>query len=257
MAQKGYPLYRLIRGIVRVFYPKIQVEGLENLPEEPSIIVGNHTQMNGPIACQLYFPGKRYIWCAGEMMQWKEVPDYAYRDFWSRKPGWCRWFYRILSYLITPLSVCVFKNADTIGVYHDSRIISTFQHTVKGLREGANVVIFPEHDVPYNHILCQFQDRFIDVARLYYKRTGKALHFVPLYIAPKLKTMYLGKPIQFQPDAPMEQERERICNYLMEEITNIACGLPKHTVVPYNNVSRKQYGTNLPEEAISHAKTGR
>lgn len=258
MATKRSPVYRCIQALVRVCYPKIQVQGLENLPPEPAIIVGNHTKMNGPIACQLYLPGPHKIWCAGEMMQRREVPAYAYRDFWSKKKNrWCRWFYKILAYLITPLSVCIFNNADTIGVYHDTRIMSTFRQTVQALQEGDNIVIFPEHDAPYNHILCQFQDHFIDVARLYYKRTGKALCFVPLYVAPKLKTMYLGKPIQFQPERPMAEERERICNALMEEITNIACGLPKHVVVPYNNVSRKHYVTNVPEEALSHAKAGR
>ena len=31
------------------------------------------------------------------------------------------------------------------------------------------MVVFPEHYVPYNHILNDFQDKFIDIARLYYK----------------------------------------------------------------------------------------
>ena len=81
-----YPLYRLIRALVWLFSPKMKVEGAENIPPEPVLIVGNHTQMNGPIACELYSPVKRYTWCAGEMMELKEVPAYAYRDFWSQKP---------------------------------------------------------------------------------------------------------------------------------------------------------------------------
>lgn len=256
MERVGAAVYRVIKWLVWLFYPKMRVEGTENLPEEPAVIVGNHTQMNGPIACELYFPGKRYTWCAGEMMHRKEVAAYAFQDFWSKKPRWIRWFYRLLSYLITPLSVCVFNHADTIGVFHDSRIISTFKNTVKRLQEGASVVIFPEHDVPYNHILCEFQDRFIDVAKMYFKRTGKAIAFVPLYIAPKLKTMFLGKPIRFRPDTPMEEERNRICSYLMEEITKIACALPEHVVIPYSNIPKRQYGTNIPKEATVHAQTG-
>ena len=58
---------------------------------------------------------------------------------------------------------------------------------MKRLQEGNRIVIFPEHDVKYNQILYDFQDRFIDVAKLYYRKTGKQLCFVPLYIAPKLK----------------------------------------------------------------------
>ena len=246
--KKGALLYPVFKGLVRIFSPKMQVEGLEHLPEEPSIVVANHAQMHGPIACELYFPGNRYTWCAGEMMHLKDVPAYAYKDFWSRKPGWTKPFYKLLSWLIAPLSVCIFNNAQTIGVYHDARVLSTFKKTVARLEEGAHVVIFPEHAVPKNHILCEFQDKFIDIARLYYKRTGKELTFVPMYIAPGLGKMVLGEPARFQPSAPPEQERHRICHHLMERITDIACGLPEHTVVPYLNVSKKQYPSNKARE---------
>ena len=193
MEKKISPVYRVIKWLVWVFYPKMQVSGTEHLPEEPAVIVGNHTQMNGPIACELYFPGKRYTWCAGEMMHLKEVPAYAFQDFWSRKPRWNRWFFKLLSYMIAPLSVCVFNNADTIGVYHDSRIISTFKNTVKRLQEGASVVVFPEHEAPYNHILCQFQDRFIDVAKMYFKRTGKAIAFCTPVHCPETENHVFGQ----------------------------------------------------------------
>ena len=250
MKQKTSSIYRGIKWLVRMCYPRMEVVGTENLPEGPAVIVGNHAQMNGPIACELYLPGEHDTWCAGEMMNLKEVPAYAYRDFWSQKPWYSRWFYRLLSYVIAPLSVCVFNNANTIGVYHDSRIISTFKNTVKRLQAGSRVVIFPEHDAPYNQILCEFQDRFIDVAKMYHKRTGRELEFVPLYLAPRRKAMYLGKPVRFRADAPLEEERQRICQYLMEEITAMACALPEHIVVPYRNIPKKQYGTNLPKEAV-------
>ena len=248
--------YRLIRGAVKLFYPKIEVVGTENLPDGECIIAGNHTQMNGPIACELYMPGNRHIWCAGEMMHWKEVPAYAYRDFWSQKSKFSRLFYKLLAYLITPLSVCVLGNAHTIPVYHDSRALSTFKITAARLQEGGRIVIFPEHDVKYNHILCQFQDKFVDIAKLHYKRTGKELSFLPLYIAPKLKRMYLGRPIRFCAENSIEQERSRICSYLMEEITRIACGLPEHTVIPYRNIPKKLYPSNIPKEAANETAHG-
>jgi len=248
-------LYRLIKWIVKLIYPKIEIVGIENLPQEPSIIVANHSKMNGPIACELYFPGKRYTWCAGEMMHMKEVPNYAFQDFWSQKPKYLRWFYRLLSYIIAPLSACVFNNADTIGVYHDSRVLSTFKNTVNKLMEGNNVIIFPEHDVSYNNIVCQFQDKFIDIAKLYYKRTGKELCFVPMYIAPNLKKMYLGTPVPFSAEQNISDERSRICSCLMTQITEIAYSLPLHTVVPYQNIPKKNYPLSRPIEVNSNEKT--
>lgn len=246
---QNYWLYRPVRRAVQCVFPKMTMEGIENLPKEPCILVGNHSQMYGPIAAELYAPGEHYAWCAGEMMHLKEVPDYAYRDFWAGKPKYIRWFYKGLSYVIAPLSVLVFNNAHTIGVYHDSRILSTLKTTVKRLEEGNHIVIFPEQNVPYNNIVNSFQTGFVDVAKLYYRRTGKQLSFVPVYLAPKRKTMYLGEPVVFCPEASMEEERLRISEALMDKITKMACNLPRHRVVPYNNIPKRDYPFNIPAEA--------
>lgn len=242
--RKDYWQFRILRAIVKLCSPRFQLEGLENLPDEPCIVVANHSHMYGPIAGELYFPGPRKIWCAGQMMHLKEVPAYSFQDFWYDKPKWSRPFYKLLSYLIAPFAVCLFRNAHTIAVYRDSRIISTFRNTVLSLERGENVIVFPECYTPRNNIIYAFQDKFIDVAKLYHKRTGKTVSFVPMYIAPMLKTMYLGKPTAFDPGAPAEQERHRISEYLMAQITEIGVSLPLHTVVPYPNVSKKYYPKN-------------
>ena len=43
--KKVSPLYRIIKWLIWLFYPKMKVMGQEHLPEEPCIIVGNQTQM--------------------------------------------------------------------------------------------------------------------------------------------------------------------------------------------------------------------
>ncbi len=248
-----YLVYRFVLFWIKLFYPKISVQGAENLPGDSCVVVGNHCQTNGPISAEIYFPGAHHIWCAGEMMRMKDVPGYAFRDFWSDKPRWTHPFYKLLSYLIAPLAVCIFTKAHTIAVYRDKRIMVTLRQTLNRLKEGSNVVIFPEHDQPYDHILQNFQEGFVDVARLYYKQTGKRLEFVPMYLAPSLKTMYLGKSITFDPDAPIAQERQRICQYLMATISATAQSLPRHKVICY----RKHLNTfNRPLEENSHEKTG-
>jgi len=239
-----YPLFLLIKWMVWLFYPKMKVEGTENLPDEACIIVANHSQMNGPIACELYSPVSRYTWCAGEMMHLKEVPAYAFQDFWSMKPKTVRWFYRALSYVIAPLSVLIFNNARTIPVYKDARIIQTFRQTLLKLDQGESIVIFPENDPPKNNILSSFQEGFVDAARMYYKKTGRRIAFVPMYIAPKLKKMVLGKPTYFMDENPISLERSRISNSMFEKITILAESLPKHTVITYRSIPGKPYPFN-------------
>lgn len=241
-------VFRIFRRILLICYPKIRIDGAENIPAEECILVGNHAQMNGPICAELYFPRNNVTWCTHQMMEFKEVAPYAFEDFWSKKPRWSHWFYHLLSHLIAPLSVCIFTEAHTIPVYRDARLLTTFKQTLSALESGKSVTIFPECYEPHNNIVHQFQDKFVDVAKQYYKRTGKRLSFVPLYIAPKLKTVYFGKPILFCPENDAAAERRRITDYLMNEITCIARALPTHTVVPYPNIPKKDYSLNRPKE---------
>ncbi len=251
------PLFLAIRRVISLSYPKVTIVGTENLPEDACIAVGNHAQMHGPVCAELYYPRPRLTWCIGKMQTLQEVPDYAYQDFWGGKPKSIRWLFRILSYIIAPLSVCIFNNAAVIPVYHDNRVITTFKLTVKALQEGKDVIIFPEKLEKENHILYRFQENFVDVARLYWKRTGKRLAFVPMYLAPKLHQLHIGQPILFSPDSPIAEERQRICKELTAAITAMAEALPEHTVVPYENMPHRLYPKNKScEVSESHEKTG-
>ncbi len=249
-------LFKIIKILVRLFYGKMEVVGLEKLPQENAILVGNHCQMNGPIAGELFLPDNCYTWCAGQMMKLKDVPAYAFDDFWSKKPKWQQPFFRAASYLIAPLAVVLFNNARTVAVYRDMRIMSTFKESLKMLQQGINLLIFPEKDETYNNILYRFQENFIDIAAMYYKKTGISLSFVPVYIAPTLRKIYIGNAVLYNSENKISEERERISAVLAEEITNMARKLPEHIVVPYRNVPKKNYLTNKQVGEVPHEKTG-
>ena len=243
----GWLVYKTVRGLARLFFHRPEFSGLENLPEGPCVLVGNHAQMYGPVLSEIYLPFDRAIWCTGEMMHLKEVPAYAFKDFWSSKPRRVRWLYRILSYIIAPISVGVFNNAHCIGVYHDSRIMTTFRQSLEKLSEGARVVIFPEHAVPHNNIVYDFQDRFLMLGRMYHRQTGERLAFVPMYFAPALGKVCFGEPVYYDPAANPDAERRRVCDALMAGVTALAEALPRHRVVPYLNLPKKEYPMSKPE----------
>lgn len=237
-------LYRFVKWTVRTVYKKYEVLGKENLPEGPFVIVGNHVQIHGPIVAQLYMPGKSRTWCIGEMMHPKEVPAYAFQDFWSEKPKSVRWIFRICSYLIVPLAWFVFRYADVIGVYHDKRILTTFKQSLKALEAGENLVIFPECPTERNNIVYEFQDGYADLGRMYGKKTGRKLPFVPMYIAPCLNRIWFGRPEEFDFGVPAAEERKRVNDVMMERVTELGRSLPEHTVVPYKNLPKNRYPKN-------------
>ena len=237
-------MYKILYFFINLFFPRMKIYGMENLPAEACILVGNHSQMNGPLMSELRLDIPHETWCAGPLMVWKEAADYAFTDFWSFKPRWTHPFFRLLSWLVTPIAVCLFNNAHTIPVYHDVRLRQTYRQSVDAMADGESLVIFPEKNEPGNHILYAFQDKFVDTARFYYKKTGRCAPFVPVYIAPALRSAYIGRPTVFRPEAPIGEERERICAYLRDEITATAESLPEHTVVPYRNIPKREYPKN-------------
>lgn len=237
--------YKLLRFIVCRFYKKRAIWGLENLPTDASMIVGNHAQLHGPLSCEIFFPRPKKIWTIGNMMHLKEVPAYAYKDFWSNKPKYSKLFYKIISYVIAPLSVYLFRRADTIPVYKDNRMIYTVKTTLKKLDEGCNIILFPECEKEYNEIINEFQDRFVDIAKFYYKKYNKILSFVPMYNATELRKIIIGKPIKYNPEIPIEEQRKIIIEYLKSEITKMAKIIKRHKVVPYKNIKKKDYQYSL------------
>lgn len=249
----GRVCFRILKGLIRLFYGKAELLYMAAIPEKNVVFVANHAQMNGPIVGELFFPKNTYIWCAGEMMHWREVPAYAYRDFWSQKPRWQRPFFRLLAFLITPFAVCLFNNARTISLYHDGRAATAFKESVRHLSKGDSILLFPEKDETDNNVVYAFQESFSEVARLYSRRTGETVTFVPVYVAPALRKIYLGEGVLFDPAADAAEERRRIAGEMSWRITEMARALPPHRVVPYRNVPKKNYLSNKDEGEVPKA----
>ena len=246
MIEKQVPrLYTIARNMIDFFYPRYEIIGMENIPDEPCLYVANHAQIHGPLVSELKFHVPHYSWCIAEMMDVKLTPDYAFEDFWSKKPAKTHWFYKLLARIIAPPFSFLAKHSHSIAVYHDHRVRGTFRETVDVLQSGGSVLIFPECYDEYNSIVYQFQRGFVDAARIYHLKTGKEIDFVPVYIAPALRKMVIGKPVRYCAENDAPTERERICNHLMEDITALAKALPRHKVVPYPNIKKRNYPTNI------------
>ena len=67
--------------------------------------------------------------------------------------------------------------------------------------------------------------------------------------------MSFGTPTRFRPEEAIENERKRICTEMKEEITRLAVSQPEHTVVPYPNISKKDYPKSIPLEVYTHEET--
>ena len=169
--------FKMIEKIARVAFKKSEFYDVDKIPNEACFIISNHSQLFTPIGCQLDFPTSKVIWSTGEVASTKEFPKYAQTVFWGNKKKSVKWLYKILSYILAPIFSYVIRHADTLPVYRDARMLSTFKYTVETIHNGTNVIILPESPVEYNHIVNEFNDKFIDAARFYYTKYKKELYF--------------------------------------------------------------------------------
>lgn len=237
-------VYSIFLFFMKIIYRKTKVEGIEKIPGKNTIIVANHAQLNGPIIAQLHMPKNCYIWANGQMAKMSDVSSYAMEDFFPYKKRWLRPLCRLASYALAPLLVCMMNNARVIPVYHDIRLTSTMRESIKKLSEGNNILIFPEKHQQRSNVINCFREHFVDLARLYHRRTGEVLTFLPMYIAPDLKLCCVGEGICYDPCLNIEEQRHGIAEYLASQIEDMAGSLPEHTVVPFDNISRKLYPRN-------------
>ena len=242
--------FKVAKAITKIKYAKTKLIGIENIPEKNTIIVANHAKLNGPIIAELFMPKNCYIWANGQMVNSEDVPDYAMKDFFAFKKKWQLPIFRVAAQILARILPCVMENARVIPVYRDVRFVSTLKKTINMLVEGRNILIFPECHEGCNNIINRLQDGFVQIARLYYKRTGICLTFVPMYISPELHRCYFGKSVIYDPASESEEERRRITDHIATEITRIGRILPEHKVVPFDNIPKKRYISNKSFDSV-------
>lgn len=230
--------FRILKFFVKLFYKKPTVEyEVELSHDKPIVYVGNHCQIHGPLMSYLHFKEGARIWCTNEVLFWKTAPNYVYNDLLGAQnvSKNKRWIYKILSYILTPICVTVFRGADTIPVYRDARLVTTYNKSAETIKEGKDIVILPECPDALNEFINVFNPGFVDIARFMRIKTKKEIVFVPMYISPDLKRIKVGKPVEYDFSRHINEQREELLEKLQDEVTRLAKTLPPHKPVYFMN----------------------
>lgn len=224
---------RVLLALARPFYyHRIQCRENVHLDEDiPCVFVCNHGEIYGPIVTNLYVPFFFRPWSTYEMLNVEAVAertlDGTMKDQKIVPPGLARWFmYKIGG----PLLGWVMRSVECIPVYHDNprMLRQTFRETLAAMETGDHILIFPENaetEADHKYVkegVSEFFTGFTMVGQLYYNKTGKCPQFVPLYADKRRRTITFGIPTRYNPDAPSNEEKERLCTYLRGEMLRMA-----------------------------------
>lgn len=112
----------------------------------PSIILSNHEGTDAPMALEIYLNRPIRMWGAHEMNSGlKQLYKYQTRVYYHEKKHWNLHLARLFCLLASPLTNLFYSGLDLISTYKDGRFIKTIRESIDAIKQGDNIVIFPEN----------------------------------------------------------------------------------------------------------------
>lgn len=211
---------KLFNFLARVAYPFLPVKKAvyaEPVGEEPCIFLANHIGAVGPMYMSVTFPLRDNvaIWCNEGMMEEKLTVEYVRHDWWWRPESKLAPLYSAtIPYIARAIVPKVLRSAPTIAVYRDARIMTTMRQSLKALKEGKHIVIFPElpdgHDSHAEHL----QMGWLNLTTMYKRATGKDIRLIPIHIDVPARLFRVGRAIMVDADVPLAEQEHQIERYL-------------------------------------------
>ena len=194
-------LYDLARLLGSPF--SYDVSGFENIQTAgPALYIANHLGSIGPIEAIISVPIRFYPWVISEMTDFQKAPQYLFDDFVHPVLHLGGRFGLLISTLITKVSVRLFKAIGAVSIDRFGGFtIDGFRHSLRLLREGKNLLIFPENsqlplDPETN--LRHFMPGFATLCKIYQNETIECLPVYPLAVHAGCEMVSIGKAEFFQ-----------------------------------------------------------
>lgn len=221
---------RIAKAFIRPFI-RLKVTGRENVRQKdmPVVFVCNHHELFGPLAAVLRLPYYFRPWVIYDAVDKELIATKLSARIMEFVPWLPNTIARGIGKAIAPLSYWVIMAQEPIAVYRDSRsIIDTMKETVSALECYDNILIFPEdrtkgEDGKFaTQGVGEFFTGFSSIGRSYYKKTGRCLSFIPVYIDKQKRTLSLGQAVVYDPDNNKSAEKDRIVTTLHARMSRMA-----------------------------------
>ncbi len=202
-------MYRALSAVVRTITPRMKTIWDKPFNGEACVFVGNHAGAFGPIDMCTKFPLRDdcHPWMNASVLHAKEVPAYVRQDYWW-KPG-CKLeplYNATLPYLAAVVLPPILRLVPGVPVYHDMRVMTTMRQSLRLLKAGQHLVIFPEQPSGYQSHHDWINTGFLQLAPMYYKMSGKKLSFYPVHLDYHKHTFHVAKPVIFDPERTLEEQ---------------------------------------------------
>ena len=212
------------------------------------IVLSNHVGTDAPLSLELYVDAPIRMWGASEMNSGLiKMYKYQSRVYYHEKKHWNLFLARLFCLIASPLTNLFYKGLNLISTYRDARFAKTIRESIEAIKNGENIVIFPEDSKNgYLDQLECFHPGFVMLAEVL-KRKGID---VPIYVTyfNKEKLIYMiDKPVMFSELSKNGEKREEIARRLVERCNELGR-------MTFDDTSK--YEKNVETEPLEATETG-
>lgn len=232
------PLFLLCRQVWRTFHKRQPVHGRENIGELPAVFIGRHQNLYGPVEILAWTPMEFRVWTLYKFMTVKDCYHHYADSFYPRK-GFGPVGSKLRAAVAAPFVAAFMRSMNGISVFRGQKnILDTFRQSVDALVRGESLLIMPERDYQDDSSDAgELYTGFVHLAQMYHRATGKALCFYPMYPSRENESIYVEKPIVFDPGKPFRAERDRVVEVLKRELSHRAIEKDFHIRIADNEGS--------------------
>ena len=209
----GKRFYRFLQGSIRLFSHRMKTEWTVPFDGEPCVFVVNHAGAFGPIDMCVHFELQEHChpWFNEAVIEPKLVPAYVRQDYWWKPGCWAEPLLNAtLPYIAAAVLPPILRSAPGIPVYHDARVMTTMRQSVKLLKEGEHIVIFPEQPSGWRSHHTWINTGFLQLGVLYRRMTGKDLPFRPVHLDHKHHVFRVSGPVFLDPGRTVDEQKDEI-----------------------------------------------
>jgi len=194
------------------------VQPLDELKVQPCVLLCRHRNMRGPFYSIVRWGGeKTRTWVLHPFCAKQTFYDHMYHYTLTERLHYPDWFARFGAWFMAAVVPPLINSLGGIPVYrHDGRIRETFRLSLEQLEQGRNILIFPDIDYTSNDTVGDVYDGFFMLERMYFRKTGRHLPFVPVHLDTKAKSLTFGTPVTFS-DGNFNAEKEIVKEKILSQ----------------------------------------
>ncbi len=221
-AKKRKLYFRILKKLMRIKYKQPNFKFLGEPMTNGAIVLSNHEGTDAPMSLEIYYDAPMRMWGAHEMNSGLiNMYKYQTKVYYHEKKHWNLGLARLFCLIASPLTNLFYSGFGLISTYRDTRLVKTLRESIDSLKQGDNVIIFPEDSTNgYLEHLEGFHAGFVLLAEQCYKKGINAPIYVSYY-KKSTKTYIFDKPVYYSELLEQYKTKEEIAKKLCERCNQL------------------------------------